>query len=321
MSDLSFSNGLLKIYTNKNSSIFSEAGKSVSNNINGRYGIVYDDFDCNAEVINSWKPYNLQIIFTIAPRRKTKGMDDKILFHKRMSDSIFTPESYLSVDDISDNSGLFCVKNPRGKCVNIYDYNKLHDVNTVDCVIQRNILNPDLYNNNRYKIRQLVLLYNKNVYLHKNSFFTNSNIQYNDIVDLSSNLHDMGVINQKHDTIFDFTNKLENFETINENIKLAVIDFKNYYSKEIDEIQGNEYAILGFDIIVDNDKNIQIIEINHRSNYSHPQYVRTECDVGFFKDMMLLFMNNNVSNHWKFSNNRRTMKRKKKYDNNKWDII
>ena len=101
----------------------------------------------------------------------------------------------------------------------------------------------------------------------------------------------MHVINQKSDTIFDFTSKIDNHETFFENIKLAVKDFKKYYSKEIDTIEGKEYSVLGFDFIVDNDKNVQIIEINHRSNYSHPKNVSIECDVGFFRDMMLLLIN------------------------------
>ena len=294
MSELTFSNNLLKMYTNKNSSVFSLAGEMVHNKIRGKYGIVYDDFDCKKEVINSWKSYNLQTIFTNAPRRKTIHMDDKILFHKRMSDSIFTPESYLTTDDINDKTGLFFVKktgSTGGKGVNIYNYDTLQNIDTNNCVIQRNISTPDLYNDNRYKIRQLVLLYNKNVYLHKKSFFTSSNINYNNTDDSSNNLRDMHVINQKSDTIFDFTSKIDNHETFFENIKLAVKDFKKYYSKEIDTIEGKEYAVLGFDFIVDNDKNVQIIEINHRSNYCHPKNVSIECDVGFFRDMMLLLIN------------------------------
>ena len=294
MSELTFSNNLLKISTNKNSSVFSLAGEMVHNKIQGKYGIVYDDFDCKKEVMNSWRPYNLHTIFTNAPRRKTLHMDDKIFFHKRMSDSIFTPESYLTVNEINDKTGLFFVKktgSTGGKGVNIYNYDTLQNIDTNNCVIQRNISTPDLYNDNRYKIRQLVLLYNKNIYLHKKNFFTSSNINYNNIDDSSNNLRDMHVINQKSDTIFDFTNKIDNNETIFENIKLALEDFKKYYSTEIDTIEGNEYAVLGFDFIVDNDKSVQIIEINHRSNYSHPKNVSIECDVGFFIDMMLLLIN------------------------------
>jgi hypothetical protein len=302
MSELTFSNNVLKVYTNKSSSIFALAGESISNNINGKYGIIYDDFDCKTDIIDSWKSYKLQTIFINAPRRKTVCMDDKILFHKRMSESIFTPESYLKGDEVIDKDALYFVKetgSTGGKGVNIYNYNTLQDINTTKCVIQKNITNPDLYDDKRYKIRQLVLLYNKNVYLHENSFFTCSNIIYKsdgDGIDISDNLRDTHVINQKHDTIFELTNKLTHFELVYENIKLAVTDFKKYYSKEINAFEANEYSVLGFDFIVDNTKNVQIIEINHRPNYSHPKNVSAVCDVGFFKDMMLLLLNGENNN-------------------------
>ena len=57
------------------------------------------------------------------------------------------------------------------------------------------------------------------------------------------------------------------------------------------EIKNNEYAILGFDIVVDNNKNVHLIEINHRSNYSHPQHVCDKTDVICMKDLMKLMIN------------------------------
>ena len=35
--------------------------------------------------------------------------------------------------------------------------------------------------------------------------------------------------------------------------------------------------VLGFDYIIDNNKNVQIIEINHRFNYAHPNNVSEKC--------------------------------------------
>lgn len=80
------------------------------------------------------------------------------------------------------------------------------------------------------------------------------------------------------------------------NIKLVIADFKSHYSKEINTIMDNEYVVLGFDFIVDVNKNVQIIEINHRSNYDRPKNVETVCDVGFMKDIILLFVNQSLDN-------------------------
>ena len=289
MSEFIFSNSLLKIYTNKNSSVFSRAGNSISNEIKGRIGVIYDDFDYKGNLKESWKQYNLNHIFINAPRRLTISMDDKIQFHNVMKDSEYTPESYLNVNDVPDINSLYFVKktgSTGGKGVNIYNHNDLLNVDVNNCVIQKNISNPDLYDNKRYKIRQLVLLYEKQVYIHKNSWFTRSNINYNSI--LSDKLRDAHVISQKHDTIFELSNKLENFDLIFKNMTLAVKDFTKYYQDKINNISGNIYGVLGFDFIVDNEYNVQIIEINHRSNYAHPSNVSGDCDVKFFQDIILL---------------------------------
>lgn len=289
MSELTFYKSLLKIYTNKNSSVFSRAGNCISNDLTGRIGLIYDDFDYKGDVEELWKKYNLDKIFINAPRRITISMDDKIMFHNKMENSNYTPESYLSYDNITDRSSLYFVKKSSstgGNGVNIYNYEDLIKVDINNCVIQKNIPNPDLYQNKRYKIRQLVLLYEKQVYIHKNSFFTASNINYDNIP--SDKLRDAHVINQKHDTIFELSNKLQNFDIIFKNMTLAVKDFSKCYQDKINNIYGNIYGVLGFDFIVDSEKNVQIIEINHRSNYGHPTNVSLDCDVNFFRDIILL---------------------------------
>lgn len=296
MSEFTFSNNFLKLYTNKNSSSFSHAAELASKDITGKIGIIYDDYDYKGDVKELWGKYKLDKIFMNAPRRLTISMDDKIQFHNVMKESKYTPESYLSPDDINDESSLYFVKktgSTGGKGVNIYNYNDLLNVDVNNCVIQKNVSNPDLYDNKRYKIRQLVLLYEKQVYMHKNSFFTSSNIDYDNIP--SDKLHDAHVINQKQDTIFELSSRLENFDLIFKNMTLAIKDFSQYYQDKINNISGNIYGVLGFDFIVDNEYNVQIIEINHRSNYAHPKNVSLICDINFIKDVMLLLAINKVS--------------------------
>lgn len=293
MSEALFSNNLLKLFTNKNNSIFRSACQQMYPNIKGKVGFIYDDFDYNQKLIESWTPYNLDKLFINAKRRKTISMDDKILFHKKMSMSQFTPESYLSIDKITDKESLYFVKktgSTGGLGVNIYNYDTLKTVNTNGCVIQKNISNPDLYNYKRYKIRQLILIYNEKVYIFKTSWFSCSNIDYNSDDNKYNEFKDKHVISQRSNTIFDLCDKLENFDLIYENIKLSLEDFKIYYKTEIENIKGNEYAILGVDIIVDDNKNVHIIEINHRSNYAHPKNVSEICDVNFFKAVLNLLI-------------------------------
>lgn len=298
MSEITTFNDLIKVYTNKNRLIFKEASEIAIHYIKGKYGFIYDDYDYKGDLVNIWKALKLETIFINAPRRITVSLDDKILFHKNMKDSIYTPESYLSIDEISDKESLYFVKkrgSTSGKGVNIYSYSDLLKAETNNNVIQKNISNPDLYDGKRYKIRQLVLVHKKRVYVHKKNFFTLSNINYNSI--RNENLRDVHVINQKDDSIFNLSSKLESYNLIFKNITLAVEDFKKCYCQVINNIDENLYGVLGFDFIVDDQKNVQIIEINHRSNYGHPVNVSKDCDVGFFNDMFLLLANN-ISNNF-----------------------
>lgn len=296
MTTFTYSDKLLRIYTNRNRSVFKYVGETLYKNITGKYGIIYDDFDCNQKIISNWKQYNLTTIFIICPRRKTIKIDDKIMFHKMMSSSKFTPESYLDKSKITDKNALYFVKSTGGtggNGVNIYNFDTLQSINTKNCVIHKNIDNPDLYDNKRYKIRQLVFIHNKCVYLHKDSFFTASSIDYNNN---TMNLKETHIFNQIPNRIFELSLKLEDFSKIFENITAAIIDFKKYYSTLINNIGETEYAILGFDLIVDSNKNIQIIEINHRSNYAHPKNVNTQCDIGGIRDLFYLLINKCIDN-------------------------
>ncbi len=110
MSEFTFSTNLLKLYTNKNSSIFSQATELACKDVTGKIGIIYDDFDYKGNLKESWKQYKLNNIFINATRRLTLSMDDKIQFHNVMKDSEYTPESYLNINDVPDINSLYFVK-------------------------------------------------------------------------------------------------------------------------------------------------------------------------------------------------------------------
>ena len=83
---------------------------------------------------------------------------------------------------------------------------------------------------------------------------------------------------------------------IEKNIILALEDFKKFYLKEIENITEQEFAILGFDFVVDKDKNVHIIEINHRSNYAHPIKISDQTDVLCMRDLVKLLVNGTHEN-------------------------
>ena len=72
------------------------------------------DYDIKEELKKKWlKEYNDIKIFNVARRRKTIRMDSKILFAKKMKDSIYTPITYLKYEDIpitTEKNTLFFLK-------------------------------------------------------------------------------------------------------------------------------------------------------------------------------------------------------------------
>ena len=204
------SGNFLKIYSNKNSDIFRRGGRLALNelNIQGVFGVVYDDFNPNMNIVNAWKKeYPEMKIYYVATRGKTLSMDSKIAFSKRMGESKYTPDTYFlykEIPIITQQNELFYVKedgSTGSKGVNVYKYSDLSDVKTDNCIIQKSMNNPDLYENKRYKIRLHVILHNKEVYYSKNHFVTVSDIEYTDDSDIK-NLRDINVIHQTPNTLF-----------------------------------------------------------------------------------------------------------------------
>ena len=311
MSEITILNGLcIKLYSNKNFNIFKNSLLKAQEelDISGIYGIIYDDFDVKEELKKRWiKEYQDIKIFTVARRRKTIRMDSKLLFANKMKESIYTPVTYLKYEDIpvsTDKNTLFFVKkdgSTGSKHVYISKYQDLSNIiSKVDCsneyILQESMSNPDLYNEKRYKIRVHVILHNNEVYLHRKTFATVSSEKFSVGGLKYEELKKMNVICQANSERFILYNEIDNYELIEENIILALKDFKTYYTNEVNSIGDEEFSILGFDFVVDSNKNVNIIEINHRSNYHHPEEISNMTDKVCIKDVFKLLITRKTEN-------------------------
>ena len=291
---------LLLVYTNKNSYVFNTAAEKAANCFkeNKKVGIIYDDFNADPKMRLEWsKKYKNMKILSIAPRIKTLKMDDKIFTCEKMGGSKYIPNCYYNFEEIPTNTDpnqLYFVKkrNSTGsKGVSIVKYKNMKNADLKNTVIQENIMNPDLYEGRRYKIRMYVAIYNKQVYFYNNGLSTVSAVPfvYNlDVID-DSYITKMNIIYQSNDIKWFDLNSQANRDAIFDNMVLSLKDFEKMYKEEISKIDNNEFAVLGFDYIVDADCNVQIIEINHRSNYQHPREITDNVDVGMFVELFKLF--------------------------------
>ena len=303
MSNFTLSDGfLLKIFSNKNSRLFEEAGNHVLKENSGskdQVGIIYNDYNADPKMIDAWqKETKGMSVYYVAPRSKTLRMDAKVLFAKKMKESQYVPKTYFSYDEIPtdtpDNSLFFVKKNGStgSRGVDIHPYSAMKDLDYTERVVQQNMDVPDLYDDKRYKIRAYVVLHDKNVFLFNKSFATVASEDYKEAVgDMDQEaLRKMHVIFQTSGTKFILSEELDKFELVQQNMLVACKDFKNVYRDEIKRIEANEYAILGFDFVVDSEGGVQIIEINHRSNYAHPKLMENKVDVPLLKNLYKLLI-------------------------------
>ena len=305
----------LKLYTNKNYQIFRLGAKHLNNvrdirELNKSFGVIYDDFDCKDSIREKWeKNYPGINIFSVARRRNTVAMDSKISFAKKMKDSVYTPETYFNIDETNlhclpdDNSLFFIKKNGSTGSAHVVvtKLSKLEKTsktisNLNEYIIQKSMPNPDLYEGKRYKIRAHVILFNKNIYFHRKPWCTISKVPYDITCDDEKILREMNVIYQANAEKFITFDIISENDKIEKNILLALEDFRKNYCDEIEKVGEKEFAILGFDFVVDAEKNVNIIEINHRSNYQHPQAVSDKTDVLCIRDLYILLFTNNTKN-------------------------
>jgi len=303
MSNFTMSDGfLLKVFSNKNSRLFEEAGNHVLKEFSGskdQVGIIYNDFNADPKMVDSWqKETKGMSVYHVAPRSKTLRMDAKVLFAKKMKDSQYVPKTYFNFDEIPtdtpENTLFFVKKNGStgSRGVDVHPYSAMKDLDYTERVVQENMAAPDLYDDKRYKIRAYVVLHDKNVFLFNKSFATVASEDFKDTVsDVDQEvLRKMHVIFQTSGTKFILSEELDKFEQIQQNMLVACKDFKNVYKDEIKRVEPNEFVILGFDFVVDADGNVQIIEINHRSNYAHPKLMENKVDVPLLKNLYKLLI-------------------------------
>ena len=295
---------MLVVYTNKNPTIFNSAAKLVTNasRMCGVYGVLYDDYNASQETYDMWKKdYPSIRIMKVAALRKTVCMDDKIHFSTFMADATHAPMSYLTVGEIeadcADNQ-LFFVKrrgSTAARGVHVCSYKKLKSgtIDTTSSIIHRDLTHPSLTNGRRYKLRVYVLVAGGHVHVHREAIVVTSVLDYERHAGTTpAEPHkDMHIICfGPGSRIFKFS-ALEHYDEIFDNICSAVADFSVRFRDKIVEFDSDEFALLGFDFVVD-DKNMAfVIEVNHRPNFFHPKEINEQVNIRVMSDTYTVLMN------------------------------
>lgn len=305
MSEFVYSRSMLVVHTNKNSSIFNSAAKRLNNNyeVEGCFGILYDDFDAQQTIYDKWKKTYPDItIIKVAPRKRTVKMDDKIHMSAILGDAKCAPIAYMSVEDIEkdcpDNQLFFVKKrgstSARGVYIHSYAELKAGSVDTSACIIHRNILNPKLIDGKRYKLRVYGLVANGCVYVSRDAWGSSSDVPYKEYDGtIEQNvLKDMHIIYMRPGRKFFKFVDIEHSGEIFDNICSAVNEFSHKFVDKLKTFENDEFALLGFDFVVDDENNVCIIEVNHRSNYHHTKEINEHVDVPAISDMFMVLLNN-----------------------------
>jgi len=298
---------LLLVWSNKNSSIFGRACKTVSKEFDhaDTVGIVYDDFDTKGEIEKKWKTqHNNLKIYSVAPRKYTVKMDDKINLSEIMGKSEYIPKWYLKYDDISkdtDPNQLFYVKkrgSTASKGVYLHKYSNMNIVDTSNSVIQEDLNNPYLYENRRFKIRAYVLIFQNSIFINRKAWCSLGALDYRKADDTTTpeDIEKINIIYQSPGRKWFNFKEIPDYEEIFTNMCNSCNDIYENFQDKISNYKDTEYSILGVDYVIDDLNQPFIIEINHRSNYAHPKEIVDTVDLPAIEDTFRVLIQNNEYN-------------------------
>lgn len=298
---------LLLVWSNKNSSIFGRACKTVAKDFEHEetIGIVYDDLDTKGETENRWKSKFPDIkIYSVAPRRYTVKMDDKINLSECMGQSKYIPKWYLKYSDIpkdTEKNQLFYVKkrgSTASKGVYLHKYSNMNEIDTKNCVIQEDLNNPYIYEKRRFKIRAYILIFQNSVYINRKAWCSLGALDYKKADDSTTpeEIEKINIIYQSPGRKWFNFKEVPDYEQIFPKMCLSCNDIYNSFQTKISEYKDTEYSILGVDYVIDDLNNPYIIEINHRSNYAHPKEIVDNVDLPAIEDTMRILIQKNEYN-------------------------
>jgi hypothetical protein len=307
MTELNLIKGLFfKIYTDKNVKVFKEALSLLNEDgvKDGIFGFIYSDKNIKEEIVVNFLEKNPRMtIFKVIDMNKTNSMDNKLEFYKKMKDSKYSPISFRNIEELKNNSfyqsylqnnDLFFLKDPNttlSKGVKVFKLKDLSDLTFKENqIIQKSMVNPALINNRRFKLRILVVIYKENVYFHKKYWGSISKIEFNNNEDDKERLKLMNVITFDNGDPF-FIDDIPHLNNINNEIMNSLKDIKKYYSEEINNIKENLYTILGIDYVISVNGSVEVVEINHRPNFWHEEYITKNSDIKCIKDLYKLLIN------------------------------
>lgn len=299
---------MLVVYSNKNSALFGKASKNVISEYKdkeGVTGVIYDDFDAKNERVQEWtKRFPGINIYKIAPRRKTLRMDDKIHLSESVGHSEIIPKWYTKIEDIPKTTApnqLYFVKkrgSTAARGVSAHRYKDLNNVDVSNCIIQEDMVNPHLYENRRYKIRVYVLLRKGKMYINQKAWCSLGGLDYRkcDEKMTDQEIKDINIIYQAPGRKWFVLSDIENYTKIFNSMALRLKDLKKTYIEKIDSIEDNEFTLLGVDYVIDDKYNAYIIEINHRSNYHHPDDIVEKVDLPALQDTLKMLVDGTTKN-------------------------
>jgi len=313
MSFFTKSSGLMiTMYTNKCKDTFTNVHNMLYDELKdsnkSEYGLIYSDTNTDMELVKTLNNIHPNmLIFYTAPMSKTSSLDDKKLCCQRLEGLSFVPQYVKDIHkciDISGDELLYVKHRSKSGSTDVHIVSKDEIIANKDkytpdsYVIQRNVSNPVLIQDKRYKLRIYLLLHNKQIYIHQSFFGLLASKIYDPLDTTHQNLIDMNIIHQTPETKWLLPHDISGNEEIFKNILVVSSKIKDIFRTEIDSISNNEYCILGADYVLNDQKQPFLIEINHRSNYKHPTKINKSVDVPILFDaykVMISGTNNNTN--------------------------
>lgn len=237
-----------------------------------------------------------QRIISLLPNKSTDSIDDKKLLAERLENHncSIMPKTYFNLSEVprEDPDKIWFIKWPYGTGGKDMQAARTSDLDGLKLfkqhIIQEGVTDILTFQDKKFTIRSYVLIWNGTINLHPQAFMVVHGPKYNPkSTDYSVQIKHAGY--HKADSpinlipLVNNPNYKELFASMMESTRHLLDPFSDITAQTSEDI----YTLLGVDFIPTYNKQVKLIEINHRPNLIHTEEINKTINIPMIADVLI----------------------------------